>query len=220
MLCVICARAFAVERPSPPELRRQLEEILASGYQLEAPTMVELRQWLAQLPGLLSDLLVNVAPADPLAGWPEWTRWMILGVGLAAMALLFTHMLLTVASVLRGERKRPRAGGEKSAPLDPEAARRRAMQALESGRFDEAVRLLYRAALLRLNRLGALTLDPSRTNWENLQALRAPATVRATMAELTDLVDATVYAGEPATSASAQKAAAALDALWRAEVEC
>ncbi|MGD9495329.1 MAG: DUF4129 domain-containing protein [Armatimonadota bacterium] len=210
--------AMAAVRPSEQALRDALREILAHGYQLAPPARIQMEEWLSWLLRQLGRLLDALSLAAPLAGAPPWVTWVIFGICLALVLLILAHIVLVVRRVLLEPERRP-WGGTRAARQreDPAAVLAQAEGALARGEYDLAVRLLYRAALLRLDRLGLLRLDATRTNWENLLALRAEdAGLHAALASLTQVVDDTVYGGEAVSSARAEACRGWVEAVWRA----
>lgn len=210
---------LAATRPSPSQLRALLEEILASGYRLESPPTVRIGDYLDELFDRLAHWLGSWSSSGPLAGLPMWATWTLFGVCVALLVLLLAHMISGVRSALSEPMHRhPRDEGEQRRE-DPQAVLAAAEVALGGGEYEHAIRLLYRAALLRLDRLGLLGHDPARTNWENLAALRADdVELRASLAELTQVVDAAVYAGRPVTPEVAERCRARVREIWRAQV--
>lgn len=211
--------ALATVRPSPAQLRTLLNEILASGYHLEPPATVRLGDYLNGLFDRLARWLGSWAPGGPLAGLPMWATWTLFGVCVALLVLLLAHMIGGVRSALsEPTQRRPHDGGDQWRE-DPQAVLTAAEAALGGGEYERAIRLLYRAVLLRLDRLGLLGHDPARTNWENLAALRADdVELRASLVELTQAVDAAVYAGRPVTPEVAERCRARVREIWRAQV--
>jgi len=210
--------AEQAERPSEQALRRSLRDILASGYQLTPPVRVQIEEWLAWLLRSIGRLLSGLSEAGPLAGLPLWATWVIAGVLIALLVLILAHIVVTVRRALVEPSVRRDAATRRRRRENPRALLAAAEEALRRSEYDRAVRLLYRAALVRLDRLGVLTHDAARTNWENLRALRSeePA-VRDAMAELARAVDDTVYGGAAASRSTAERCRASVNALWRAE---
>jgi len=220
LVAAAAVAAGAVERPSEQALRRSLRDILASGYELTPPTRVQLEEWLAWLLRRIGRLLGGLSESGPLAGLPAWATWVIAGVLIALLVLILAHLALTVRRALVEPSVRRGAFARQRRREDPRTLLAAAEEALRRGEYDRAVRLLYRAALVRLDRLGVLSHDAARTNWENLRALRSdePA-VRDAMTALARAVDDTVYGGAPASRLVAERCRVSVDALWRAEAD-
>ncbi len=218
MVVVTVAASAATMRPSVPTLRRTLADILSSGYQLEPPTRIQIEQWLAWLVRHIAKLLGDLSESGPLAGMPLWLWWVIFGICVALLVLILAHIVLTVRSVLRQDRTPSSPRRRRRRRQDPAAVLKAAERALEEGEYERAVRLLYQAALLRLDRVGLLSEDPTRTNWENLAAMPADAgAVTEALAALTRTVDDAVYGGRPVSRSTAVQCRAWLDELWAAE---
>lgn len=210
--------ALAAARPSPSQLRSLLAEILASGYRLEPPATVRIGDYLDWLFERLARLLGSWSHSGPLAGLPIWASWALFGVCVALLVLLLAHMISGVRSAL-SEPARRRGAADAGRREDPQTVLAAAEEALAGGDYERAIRLLYHAVLLRLDRLGLLSHDPARTNWENLAALRAAdAELHAHLADLTRAVDAAVYAGRPVTHSAAERCHRWVREIWRAQV--
>lgn len=208
--------ALAATRPSPSELRRLLDEILASGYRLDPPMTVRVRDYLDWLLERLARTLGGWSQGGPLAGLPTWVSWLLFGVCVGLLALLVAHMISGVRAALSEPARRSGSGGGGPRREDPQAVLAAAEAALRGGDYEAAVRLFYRAALLQLDRLGVLNHDPARTNWENLAAVRvADADLRASLTHLTRVVDAAVYGGQPITPAAAERCRESVHTIWR-----
>lgn len=208
----------AAERPTPTELRRMITEILASGYQLEEPLTVRIERWLTELLMRLLQAIGSLAESGPLAGMAPWVWWVLFGICLVLLVLIIVHIAVTVRGLLVEPLRRARREPRRRQREDPASVLRSAEQALGRGEYERAIRLLYRATLLRLDRLGLLSHDPARTNWENLHALQASdRSVREAMEELTGTLDRVIYAGEPATERTWRTCRGRVDVLWRAE---
>jgi hypothetical protein len=157
--------------PDPETIRRTADEVLRRpDYQLHpqpdaGATFVELlfrffRWILTPFQWLL----------DALAGLPGWLRWPIV-IGLAALlVLLVLHIAYTIASAVRGpKRKRGVSGAVLSTPRDPAVLERQAAEAVSRGDFITAVRLLFAACLLRLELAEKVAFRAGTTNREHLR---------------------------------------------------
>jgi len=132
-----------------------------------------------------------IGDALPSVGSPPW-------LALAAAVVLAAAVLTVRLSARRdagqfepGRRRRAGDGG-----LDPDELERLADQAERDGDLDGAVRLRFRAGLLRLADAGALRLRPGLTNAAVSRALRSPG-----FDELAGHFDEVAYGGRPATTA-------------------
>lgn len=195
-----------------------MNDILASGYQLEEPLTVRIERWLTELVMRLARAIGSLAESGPLAGMAPWVWWVLFGVCLVLLILMIVHISLTVRGLLVEPLRRARREPRKREREDPASVLRSAEQVLGGREYERAIRLLYRATLLRLDRLGLLSHDPARTNWENFYALQVrDRSVREAMEELTGTLDRLVYAGEPATERTWRTCRGWVDVLWRAE---
>ncbi|MGI5816801.1 MAG: hypothetical protein ACOX9R_01755 [Armatimonadota bacterium] len=211
------ALAAPPARPSVPVLRRSLHEILSSGYQLTEPPEVRLREMLGRLLRYVRELLGELSETGPLAGIPEWASPLLTGALIVLLALIVIHIVANLRGLLSERRPGRAREAHPERRRDPRSALQEAEAAFARGELDAAMRLLYLAVLLRLDRLGLLAYDPARTNWENLRALTSVGDeAREAMAELTREIDGCVYAGLRATGQTWDRARAHAERLWGA----
>lgn len=205
------------ERPPVPVLRETLDRILASGYQLTEPPEVRLRELIARILRWLRDLFGDVSEIAPLGGLPQWLQSVIAGVLVIVLLLIVAHIVVSFRRLLAERRSRADEPEREVVRRDPDAVLRSAEAALARGEHHLALRLLYLAVLLRLDRLGLLPHDPARTNWENARALHAEGAVDSAMARLAGEVDACLYGGQDVTRQTWERARGWAETLWRAE---
>jgi len=166
----------------------------------------------------IRDLFVEVSEMGPLAGLPDWLKYLLMGVLVVALVVIVAHMVVSFRGLLAERRSRQEAPEVQFSRLDPREVLERAEDAFRRGEHDAAMRLLYLAVLLRLDRLGMLPHDPARTNWENLRALTTVgADAHDAMTRLTREVDACVYGGRHASERTWEQARGWADLLWRVE---
>lgn len=154
--------------PDATELDRAVESVLARPEFAERELPGPL-QWLADAFAALQEALWGmISEWDALRHAAPLIGWLVLGA-----ALLFLGVMLWFlgARALRLWRARDRGGvrgdsTEGPAPpetMQPATWEARAREELAAGRLREAAMALYRAMLLRLDRIDALTFDPSKT---------------------------------------------------------
>jgi hypothetical protein len=110
---------------------------------------------------------------DALEGLPGWLRWPIV-VGLVVLlTLLVVHIGYTIVRAISGPRKKQGIpAGVRPARSDPAALERQAGEAASRGDFITAIRLLFLACLLRLERPETRTARAGATNREHLRRHR------------------------------------------------
>ncbi|MGH8993955.1 MAG: DUF4129 domain-containing protein [Acidimicrobiia bacterium] len=122
---------------------------------------------------------------------PASPPWVLLAGAVVVLAVVVTLRLLR-------DRGRERPGGRRGHGLDdltdPAELESRAEEAERQGRLEEALRLRFRAGLIRLDRMGALELRPGLTNRAVRRALRS-----ARFDGLAVDFDEVVYGGRSAT---------------------
>jgi len=123
------------------------------------------------------------------------------------LVLAFVVVVLAAVAALRLSRDRGRQhsdrhrAGTPEDGLDPDELERRAVDAERRGELSEALRLRFRAGLLRLAGLGAIELRPGLTNAAAGRALRSPH-----YDSLAGDFDEVVYGGRPATPGDVEAA--------------
>ena len=96
-----------------------------------------------------------------------------LGVPLAALIVLGALLLVSRAVRRRAWEGLLAAGERAPRPLDPARLEREADEAERRGDLERAIRLRFRAGLLRLDRARAIALEPSTTSGEVSRTLRS-----------------------------------------------
>ena len=139
--------------PDPEIIRRTAEEVIRRpAFQLDpqpesGTTFLELLlrflEWISTPFRWLS---------EALSGLPVWLRWPIV-VGLATLVVvLVLHIIYTiVVAIRRPARRAGLAVIDARTQHDPTAIERQAAQEVARGDFIAAIRLLFRASLLRLD---------------------------------------------------------------------
>lgn len=148
----------------------------------------QLGEWLAPVGRLIGTVflwLVVVLPGGTFTLWPVLA-------GLVLLAVL----LLTRRSVRRRTRAEQAQAQERALAVraeDPDELERRADAAAREGDLDGAVRLRFRAGLMRLDARRAIALRPSLTTGEVARTLRSPV-----FAELAGTFEEVAYGGRAA----------------------
>ena len=166
--------AGVVSLPDPETIRRTAEEVVQHpDYRLE-PLGEGGRTFLDLLFELLAWLLTPFRWLfDAMDGLPEWLRWLIV-VGLFVLLLaLVAHIIYAVVTALRGPKRSAKARAlSEPRHLDPALAEREAEAAAAAGDYIGAIRLLFRACLLRLAAGEKRAFRPALTNREYLRRYR------------------------------------------------
>jgi hypothetical protein len=185
------------EQGSPAAAQRRATQVLDErrfkGAQLPQPFKKPL-EWLGDR------LEPIVSSIDDLGqGLPggSFTVWLMLAVAIVLAAGSFTTTTIR-RRALAIERARAAALPETE---DPNALERLADRAEQEGEFERAVRLRFRAGLLRLDRRHVLVYRPSLTTGEVARAIKAPA-----FTEVGARFDEIAYGGRPAQRADAEAA--------------
>jgi uncharacterized protein DUF4129 len=193
----LIAQVLGRQEGSPASDRERAAAVLAdrryTGTKLPQPLKKPL-QWLGDRLEPIAHWINGrgaVVPGGPIA------LWMILAALVVAAAGSITGTTIR-RRALAIERARAAALPEAD---DPHALERTADRAEQDGDFERAVRLRFRAGLLRLDRRHVLVYRPSLTTGEVARAIRAPA-----FAEVGARFDEIAYGGRAALREDAEAA--------------
>ena len=170
----------------PDEARRVAHDILGGRQYHASPTPRPLRHQLTWIGDRVHDLADWIGRG--FSHIPE-------GVAIAFAAAVLGIAIYIIVRYARGRRGRPdsrtRASALGADPTeDPRELERAADAAERAGRFDEALRLRFRAGLLRLGARGAIRYRPSVTTTEVRRVLGSE-----TFEELARTFEAVAYGG-------------------------
>lgn len=116
-------------------------------------------------------------------------------IALAAAVIVAAVVIVVRTSGDRGRERAGRRFRELESSEDPETLDAAAAEAEAAGRLEAALRLRFRAGLLRLGRLGAVEVSPGVTNAAVARRLR-----HGRFDGLAGAFDEVVYGGRPATA--------------------
>jgi hypothetical protein len=181
--------------PPPVAIRDAAHEVLSrSYYELTAaprrdatPFLFRLIEWL-------------LAPFrwlyESMEDWPELVRWIVVVLSVLVCAALIAHIIYTFVAAIRGPVKR-RSLLQFSPPreLDPAELESQAEQAGTRGDYIGAIRLLFRAALRRIESREKKRLRPGSTNREILRRYRATPLAQS-LERLVETIDQKWYGSE------------------------
>jgi hypothetical protein len=144
---------------------------------------------------------------EPIFDWVDDRGATVPGGPLVLWLILSAAILLAAGGVTGTTIRRRALAIERAraaavpASDDPHALERMADRAEQDGEFERAVRLRFRAGLLRLDRRDVLVYRPSLTTGEVARAIKAPA-----FAEVGSRFDEIAYGGRAAERADAEAA--------------
>ncbi len=151
--------------------RAVAREILAEkrfrGSQLPRPFAGPLRwlgERLARLRRLFDDLAIRTPGGAPVL-------WLVIAALVITAVVLLVRRSIRAGAGAEGRAGRTRTGARE----DPRDLERDADRAAAAGAWEAAVRLRFRAGLLRLDAREAIEYRPSLATWEVAAALRSPA---------------------------------------------
>lgn len=188
--------------PTTSEIQAKAAEIVARDeFQLEA---------VKQDSGVKSDALAEILDwilkplkwlFDSTEGLPEFARWLIV-IGLVVLLILLTaHIVYSLYSALHGETKRRTTLSAEVAErkIDPAKLESLADDAAAKLDFITAVRLLFRAGVIRLEAQEEKKNRPGATNRELLRRYQKQPTLGAALRLFVDTIDRKWYGDEICT---------------------
>ena len=183
--------SVAATSPAADEIRRQAAEIVArADYKLQPRP--EDSEWLTDaIWEVLGWILAPFAWLYNLTeGLPEAVRWLIIAVLVVILGLLMWHILYSLVQAVQAPRRR--AALETSGPggrPDPAELERQAEAAAARADYITAVRLLFRADVLRLEKFEDKPNRPGTTNRELLRRYQRQPGVAESLRSFVDTID-------------------------------
>lgn len=204
--------AAAPESARAAQIKAHLQDILSSSdYRVEKaePSALE-RFW-----KWVSDLwerfmrwlgrLFSFGSAGGVGGAGYFMVYLLYGGLIIGLAYVIVYAIRRLASRTEAEkgRKKPGVGvieePEESASVEPDAWLAAAQRHAAAGDFRRAYRAVFIAILLRMDRMGALQFERSRTNGEYLRALRGRTSLFSFLRPLANDFDRHWYGESPVT---------------------
>ena len=171
-------------------------------------------RWLTELlDRLFPDWQPNPVARQTTAAVTELTGWMIAGFGLLVLAWLLSLWLRRLLGRFVADATTERADSEDDLPRTPAEARERADALARTGAYRDAVRNLYLAALLSLERRRLVSADRSLTNREVLAQVPAENAIRPYLHPVVDTFDAVWYGVQEPDAATFAGYATQIDGL-------
>jgi len=191
------AEAQGPRRCSPAEVRARLAEILARpAYHNPLAKLAErLEALLMRVLRFLSEALEGL---QGLAVTAPLLYWLIIAALVVVLVLLLTHIGYTVyRGVTMGSGPRLADDRADGAPPTPASLRSQAERLAAEGRHVDAIRTLFRALALELQRRGRSFVFTSLTNREFAAAFSDDPTVFDRLRTFVDLLDDRWYGQRP-----------------------
>jgi hypothetical protein len=153
---------------------------------------------------------------------PEWLLWLIVGWIVLTLLAILAHLMYSLWQLLSGL-SRPSSSGPRALRhegellgirnLDFETVHAEARRRLAAGDWLAATRYYYVAAILGLDRQGAIEFRPSKTNRDYFGELRARARLQGPFGRLTERFESIIYAGRAATASTSCDMAETVESL-------
>jgi hypothetical protein len=183
---------FSLKALAPPEeIRRKAQEIISRpDYELKSPQNSH--------PGILTRILIWFleklqAFFEAMSGLPDVLRWIIVVVLFVALMVLILHILVTFLRAFRGLPRRRAASLLQREPfVTPEDLEHAAELSHAEGDYIQAVRHLFLAALVRIERAEDRPIRKGITNRELLHRYRSTP-LFGSLARFVDVIDAKWY---------------------------
>lgn len=153
---------------------------------------------------------------------PAWLLWMIVAWMFLALLAILAHLIYTLWGLMGGLSGPPGADspirrhpGELLGvrELDFDIVYAQAGRLLAGGDWLAATRHYYVAAILWLDRQGAVAFQLSKTNRDYIEELRTQAVLQGLFGRLTNSFEQVVYAGQAATASTSRDMADAVQGL-------
>ena len=186
--------------PPPEAIREAAREIISRPYY-----DLEVARWGESMPWPLRLLEWLLTPFrwlyESMEGWPESVRWIVVAVNVVVLIALITHIIYTLVTAIRDPAARHKTQylAERK-ELDPAELEVEAEQAGSRGDYIGAIRLLFRAALRRIELAENKKLRPGCTNRELLRRYRSKP-FSSSLERFVDTIEQKWYGGgvcEPA----------------------
>lgn len=183
--------------PAPDEIRDVAREVVARPYyelgdgpppDTSPPFWLELVRWL---------LTPFKWLYDAMEGMPDFVRWIIV-VGMVLLCIaLIAHIVYTFVRAIQGPLPgRSRKYVTAAAEINPAELEEQAVIVGHQGQYIEAIRLLFRASLRRIELAEKKKLRPGCTNRELLRSFRA-SPMAGPLGRFVEMLERKWYGNEP-----------------------
>lgn len=144
--------------------------------------------------------------------------WLFVVLLVVILVALVVHIIYTFKQALGRRRNAGLERARDAAPLDPAVLEGRAREAASAGDYIGAVRHLFRACLIRLQRAERRPLRRGTTNRELLRRYQTSSIAEA-LRTFVETIDRKWYGGEVCTSSDYEQCAQAHDQIRRSAGE-
>lgn len=172
MFVIPCNLVTLAVLPDSAQIRAKAAEVVARpDFQLDSQVDHEsMGVWLRAIFWLLNKLRAFV---DFLNSLPSPLWWMVV-IGMTIICLLLIgHVVWTFAGLLSGNRRRKSGAVLTDSGVDADELERKANQAEANGDYIGAIRMLFRAGLVRIEKYQRKPIRRGITNWELLRRYRS-----------------------------------------------
>ena len=155
---------------------------------------------------------------------PGWLGYLLLAWILLTLLAILIHLFYVISGMLGGRDAKRNMNAKTPrelhgvTDLDPDSVYAEARRRLTEQDWTGAVRYLYVAAILLLDRAGLLRLRESKTNRDYVLELAASPACRAPFESLTRCFENNIYGGRPANQAVCDEMTAQMEVLAHAQL--
>ena len=204
------------KQPPPDQLKRELQQVLASPEFVRYRRREDLLQQTREELGQLGRRIMAALPKVSRGVWQPLAWFLIVAAAASLLAILLYRFVVSRLKARAAPGPPPAVIPPQFAARDPADLQRQAARLAEAGSFREAIRLLYLSALVQLHRARLLTQHEVRTNWEALRAMGGRPAVHEPLSHLTAIVDRVWYGHQPAARDDYDRCQDFARAVWRA----
>jgi hypothetical protein len=189
--------------PPPDAIRRAADEVVARPYYdlgttppLDSPPLwVEIVRWIVKPFQWLF---------ESMEGLPEFLRWLIVIVSIVICVALISHIIYSLVMAIRGPAARRRLHLESAAKeINPADLEHEAELVGTRGDYIGAIRLLFRAALRRIELAERKKFRPGFTNRELLRRYQSTP-LFGSLAQFVETIELKWYGNSPCAEADYQ----------------
>jgi hypothetical protein len=207
-------RVLLAALPASDQIRRKAAEVLQRDEYRPDSTTGEVSESLF-LKFIRMVLEAIQGMADSLSFLPDWLRYPVIVALIALLLYVGYRIIRGIAGAARMPERSISTRTRQATAKSPDEYETLAADAMREGRVIEAVRLLFRAGLLRIEQAEKRPLRPGITNRELLRKYRATP-IQEPLREMVETIDVKWYGGRPASSDDFDRCQAAYGVLREA----
>ncbi|MEN6449118.1 MAG: DUF4129 domain-containing protein [Thermoguttaceae bacterium] len=219
--CLLTMREAAPAGSPPTNFHRRtrsaIKEVLAQPEfgDLRADPSALSRQFIEWLSSMTHGI------ASAIGMLPTWLWWLIVVWMIVTLVAILAHLLYTLVIMLGGVSRSSHRAARRGHPgqllgvpeLEFDSIYEEARRLLADGDWLAATKYLYVAAILWLDRQGAIVFRLSKTNHDYIRELRTRVAIQAAFRRLTGCFEPIMYGGQPASMSNSEDMAKMVEGL-------